>query len=263
MLRSTVKVRRLLRSLPKANPNDGPIVALVLDRIRREPPNVAPRSDYQRGLAVRMGSTAVAWETVLDAHGTCRAACMTDADRDLVIRAQDGDRAAFEQLVRRHANGVYAVVLRLANDRHEAEEITQEAFLRAWRGLRDFHGDSQFFTWLYRIAINEARRRTQRRPSPGVPASLDEHHIDPRDPGPGPQRRAEHRELRNALEAAIGALDPDHRAPLILRDVEGLSTTEAAEILGLGEAAFKSRLHRARLTVRAAIADYLPSDETT
>jgi RNA polymerase sigma-70 factor, ECF subfamily len=73
-------------------------------------------------------------------------------DEQLVARAQAGERVAFEELVRRHADRLHAIVLRLARDRHEAEEVTQEAFLRAWRGIRGFKGDARFFTWLYRIA---------------------------------------------------------------------------------------------------------------
>jgi RNA polymerase sigma-70 factor, ECF subfamily len=91
-----------------------------------------------------------------------------------------------------------------------------------------------------------------------VISSLDEGAVEPPDRAHGPHGRAEQTDLRRALERAIRALDPDYRAPLILRDVEGLSTTQAAAIMGLGEAAFKSRLHRARLAVREAIDDYLP-----
>jgi len=183
---------------------------------------------------------------------------MGHEERRLVARAQDGDRAAFEELVRLHAARLYAVVLRLAGDRHEAEEVTQETFLRAWRGIDGFKGDARFFTWLYRIGVNEARRSSQRGSGPRAVTSLEQHRIDPRDPGPGPAGAAEHTDLRSALEAAIAALDDDYRAPLVLRDVEGLSTAEAAELMGLGEAAFKSRLHRARLAVRMAVEPYLP-----
>jgi RNA polymerase sigma-70 factor (ECF subfamily) len=185
---------------------------------------------------------------------------MIDDDVELVARAQGGDRAAFEELVRRHADGLYAVVLRLVPSRQEAEEVTQEAFLRAWRGIAGFKGDARFFTWLYRIGVNEARRRGQRRPPVRV-ASLDEEAVDPPHPGPTPDRQAQHSDLRAALERAVRSLDPNYRAPLILRDVEGLSTAEAAAIMGLGEAAFKSRLHRARLAVRKAVEDYLDNDE--
>ena len=185
-----------------------------------------------------------------------------DEDSELVSRAQAGDRLAFEELVRRHADRLHAVVVRLVADRHEAEEVTQEAFLRAWRGIASFKGEARFFTWLYRIGVNEARRRAQRRIPDDNVASLDEHGVDPADPRPAPDRHAEHRDLRAALERAVRALDPDYRAPLILRDVEGLSTAEAAAIMGLSEAAFKSRLHRARLAVRNAIEDHLKEDKT-
>src|SRR5919199_4905880 len=86
-----------------------------------------------------------------------------DEDAGLVARAQAGEREAFEELVRRHAEHLYAVVVRLVPDRHDAEEVTQEAFIRAWRAIGRFKGDARFFTWLYRIAINEARRHAQRR----------------------------------------------------------------------------------------------------
>jgi len=187
---------------------------------------------------------------------------MTLDDQHLVAQAQDGDRAAFEELVRRHADRLHAVVLRIAGSNHEAEEVTQEAFLRAWRGLHGFKGDAQFFTWLYRIGVNEARRRAQRAPAPGVVTSLEEHPFEPRDPGPGPAGAAEHHDLRLALEGAVRALDPEYRTPLVLRDIEGLSTADAAEIMGLNQAAFKSRLHRARLAVRSAVDGYLPEDDT-
>lgn len=93
-------------------------------------------------------------------------------DEVLVDRSRGRDRAAFEELVRRYADRLYAVVLRLCTDAHEAEEVTQEAFLRAWRGIERFEDRSQFFTWLYRIGVNEAKRRSQRRPPAGqVPRS--------------------------------------------------------------------------------------------
>jgi RNA polymerase sigma-70 factor, ECF subfamily len=188
-------------------------------------------------------------------------ASMNDVDAELVLRAQHGDRAAFEQLVRRHADRIYGLVLRLLGDRHEAEEATQEAFIRAWRGIDRFKGDARFSTWLYRIGINEAHRRATRRPPPGLVTSLEQRPVDPPDRSQSPQQRAERSDLREALERAIRTLEPDYRAPLILRDIEGLSTTEAATIMGLSEAAFKSRLHRARLAVRDAIDAYLPEDD--
>jgi RNA polymerase sigma-70 factor (ECF subfamily) len=186
---------------------------------------------------------------------------VTDVDAELVVRAQRGDRAAFEQLVRRHADRLHRVLLRFLGDRDEAEEATQEAFIRAWRGLGRFKHDAQFFTWLYRIGINEAHRRTARRPPAGLVSSLEQRLVEPPDRGPSPLVHAERSDLRDALERAVHALAPEYRAPLILRDIEGLSTTEAAAIMELGEAAFKSRLHRARLAIREAVEGYLPEDE--
>ena len=179
-------------------------------------------------------------------------------DGALVVRARAGDRLAFEELVRLYADRLHAVVRRLVDNEYEAEEVTQEAFLRAWRGIARFKGDSQFFTWLYRIGVNEAHRRTSHRRAPV--ASLEEQLVEPADTRPEPPRRLEQDDLRHALERAVQGLKPDQRAPLVLRDIEGLSTGEAAAILDLGEAAFKSRLHRARLAVRDAVRDYLPED---
>ncbi|MDQ3066829.1 MAG: sigma-70 family RNA polymerase sigma factor [Actinomycetota bacterium] len=178
-------------------------------------------------------------------------------DEVLVDRSRGRDRAAFEELVRRYADRLYAVVLRLCTDAHEAEEVTQEAFLRAWRGIERFEDRSQFFTWLYRIGVNEAKRRSQRRPPAGQVLSLDQDPVaEAPDWSEAPELRAEQGDVRRVLEQAVRTLPPDYRAPLILRDVEGLSTAEAAAIMEIGEAAFKSRLHRARLAVRRALDEY-------
>ena len=178
----------------------------------------------------------------------------------LVAAAQAGDRDAFEALVRRHAGRLHAVVLRFVADGGEAEEVTQEAFLRAWRSIGGFRGQSLFFTWLYRIAINEAKRRAARRPPPGQLVALGEQTQEPADARPGPARRLEQVELHRALERAIRDLPPALREPLVLRDVHGLCTRDAAAAMGLREGAFKSRLHRARLAVREQIADQLESE---
>jgi RNA polymerase sigma-70 factor, ECF subfamily len=174
----------------------------------------------------------------------------------LIDRARAGDRSAFEELVRRHADRLYAVVRRFVSSADEAEEVTQEAFLRAWRGIDRFEGRARFFTWLYRIGINEAKRRAERQPRVPVLSLDDEPVPEAPDWSEAPEARLGQRELLSALEAAVRALPSEYRAPLVLRDIEGLSTREAAEVMGLGEAAFKSRLHRARLAVRRALDDY-------
>jgi RNA polymerase sigma-70 factor, ECF subfamily len=172
------------------------------------------------------------------------------------MAAQKGDVAAFEQLVGAHADRLYAVVVRFVGDRVEAEDVVQEALLRAWRGIGRFGGRAAFFTWLYRIAVNEANRALDKRTRRGSGVAIDEDAAQLAAPAhEGPASQAEHIELRNGLDVAIAALESPYRTALVLRDVEGLSTREAAAIAGVGEAAFKSRLHQARLKVRVALGD--------
>jgi RNA polymerase sigma-70 factor (ECF subfamily) len=181
----------------------------------------------------------------------------TDApERELVDRAQTGDVAAFEELIGAHADRLYTVVLRLVGDRGEAEDVLQETLLRAWRGIGRFQARAMIFTWLYRIAVNESNRALERRLRRGTTVQVDDEAVQvPAPAKDGPGNRAEQRELRDALELAIADLAPPYRTALVLRDLEGLSTREAAEIAGVGEAAFKSRLHEARLKVRASLGD--------
>jgi RNA polymerase sigma-70 factor, ECF subfamily len=179
-----------------------------------------------------------------------------DEEEVLVDRARAGDRGAFEELVRRHADRLYAVILRFVADRETAQEVTQEAFLRAWRGIDRFQGRSRLFTWLYRIGINEAKRQAAREPAERV-VSLDEEPIlEAPDWSEAPETRAQQTDLRRVLEDSIRALPIEYRAPVILRDVEGLSTSEAAEVMELSEPAFKSRLHRGRLALRRALDEH-------
>jgi RNA polymerase sigma-70 factor (ECF subfamily) len=177
-------------------------------------------------------------------------------ESELVARAKAGDLDAFEQLAGAHADRVYTVVLRLVGDRVEAEDVVQETLLRAWRGIGRFQGRAMVFTWLYRIAVNESNRALERRSRRGTTVPVDDEAVQlPAPAHEGPARRTERKELRDALELAIADLDPPYRTALVLRDIEGLSTREAAKIVGVGEAAFKSRLHQARLRVRAALGD--------
>lgn len=192
-----------------------------------------------------------------DDPGHLRPAAARD-DADLVQRAREGDRGAFEALVTRHADRLYAVVVRFCGDPGEAQEVTQEAFLRAWRSLDRFEGRARFFTWLYRIGVNEAKRRAERQRTHVATGSLDESGHEIPDWRGAPGQVAEARDLQRALERAIAALPPDYRLPLILRDIEGFTTEEAAEVMDLKQAAFKSRLHRARMQVREAVEAFMP-----
>jgi RNA polymerase sigma factor (sigma-70 family) len=205
-----------------------------------------------------------AWHPVED--GQRRRTAMsagTGREGELVARAREGDRDSFEQLVLLHADRLYAVVLRVSGNRDEAEEVVQETFLRAWRSLDRFEGRSQFFTWLYRIGVNEARRSQERRRARPQTAPLADAAEDVPDEHQAPHARAQTHELRGALERAILDLPLDYRMPLVLRDVEGLSTAQAAAVMELGEAAFKSRLHRARMAVREAVEDYVAQEDDT
>jgi RNA polymerase sigma-70 factor (ECF subfamily) len=179
------------------------------------------------------------------------AATAGSADHDLVELARAGDQDAFELLVLRHGDRLHATLRSFGLTPTEADDVAQETLLRAWRGLAGFHGRSGFFTWLYRIAFNEAQRRLSRRLLAG------ELHDDVPDSRPATHSAVEHRELAQALDDALARLAPDLRAPVLLRDVEGRSTEEAAQILDLKPAALKSRLHRGRMALREQLAGYL------
>jgi RNA polymerase sigma-70 factor (ECF subfamily) len=185
-----------------------------------------------------------------------RSADPAETEASLLARAQAGDVSAFERLSSAYADRLFMLLLRLLGDRSEAEDVAQEVMLRAWRGIARFQGQSSYFTWLYRIAVNEASRALEkkaRRPA-GVSIGARELQL-PASPADEPSRQAENSELRRALGQALAELAPTLRTAIVLRDVEGLSTQEAAEIAGVSQAAFKSRLHQARLRVRAAIGD--------
>ncbi len=187
----------------------------------------------------------------------------TNVDEGLLVeRAREGDMEAFEELVMRHADRLFATLRSFGLDEPEAHEVAQETFLRAWRSLPRFEGRSRFFTWLYRIGFNEAQRRLARRPPAGVLVASETQPLDDLpDRQPGPAAQAESAELRAELRRALREIPAELRAPVVLRDVEGLSTQEAASILELGEAAFKSRLHRGRIALRSLLAPLITSHE--
>jgi RNA polymerase sigma-70 factor, ECF subfamily len=179
-----------------------------------------------------------------------------ETERELLALAQDGDAAAFEQLAGRYVNRLFLTTLRLLGNYGDADDVVQETLLRAWRGIRGFRRRSGFYTWLYRIAVNEANRSLKKGARRPETIRLDEEQLEMNShPDNGPALEAEHRELCAALKMALLALPTPYRTAVVLRDIEGFSTREAAEIAGVGEAAFKSRLHQGRLEIRAALGD--------
>src|SRR5688500_12829687 len=169
----------------------------------------------------------------------------TDRDQELVGRAAAGDLDAFAELVCAYEHRVASVLYRLLDDRRDVEEATQDVFVQAWRNLPQFRGESQLFTWLYRIAVNEALMR-RRRKRPDV-QELDERLPASPDPEPG---------LQDLLVRELAALPFEYRAAVVLRDVEGLTNAEVAEALGVSVAAAKSRIHRGRMQIRDALAQW-------
>lgn len=164
-------------------------------------------------------------------------------ERYLLRAARRGDLDAFGELMRRHETAMYRVALRMLGSQADAEDATQEAMVRAWRSLRRFRGDAALTTWLYRITTNrcltliERRRPTAELDDDRTPAA---HHADP-------AAQLEQREAMSVLGQAIAALPAEQRAVVVLRELEGLSYDEVAEVLGVSLAAVKGRLHRARL----------------
>lgn len=159
------------------------------------------------------------------------------------------------ELFERLADGVYTLATRMTRDRHAAEDIVQETFIRALTRLHTWRGDGSIDAWIYRIAYRQSitvlRRR---RDEPADPATLRDLVADPDGSA---ERRVLTMELAARLDAAIMSLDPNQRAAFVLRVVEGLSTRDVADVLSLSESAVKMRLKRARLALRKELEDYL------
>jgi RNA polymerase sigma-70 factor (ECF subfamily) len=182
------------------------------------------------------------------------------SEPDLIERARDGDGEAFGALVEAHSDRVYGALRSFGLAAEEAEEVAQEVFVRAWRGMKVFEGRARLSTWLYRIAFNEAQRRLSRRPP--APVALNFTGPDPVLELPdrvarGPEATALEQEFVAMMWQALSQLPEDWRAAVVLRDIDGLTTEEAAALVGVRAAAFKSRLHRGRMALRAVLEPYL------
>lgn len=174
----------------------------------------------------------------------------------LVSAAKQGQSGAFEELVNRYERKILRLTWNITGNREDAEDAMQEAFIKAYSHLSDFQGESRFYTWLVRIAANEALMKLRKR-RPGE-FSIDEpvsgeDDLMPReldDWGPSPEQKYAQGELREILNQAVEKLEPEFRTVFVLRDVEELSSEETAQLLGLSVPAVKSRLLRARLKLR-------------
>jgi RNA polymerase sigma-70 factor (ECF subfamily) len=193
-------------------------------------------------------------------------------DVALLLKAQKGDRGAYGQIIVLYQDRLFNAVLRLVGDREEARELTQEAFTRGLMKLDGFRGDASPYTWLFRIAVNLAisqLRKVQRTRvfSLDRPASSGRNHdLDQAavlmdrmasDSGEQPPAKAERRERDEAVLAALGRLDAEYRAVLVMRDIEGFDYQQMADMLGLPLGTLKSRLFRARLALRDELRTYL------
>ena len=172
-------------------------------------------------------------------------------DAILVESAQDGDVDAFEALVKRHEDSVYRVALRMLGSRADAQDISQETFVRVWRYLHRFRHQSALNTWVYRITTRCCLDFIAARRPTGEPLELEQE-----IGGADPAESAEQRERLRAVTRAITGLPPEQRAALVLREFEGLSYEDVGEVLGVSVAAVKGRIHRARRGVLDQTVDW-------
>ena len=165
----------------------------------------------------------------------------------------------FDEVVAAYADYVYNIIYRMLGNPHDAEEAAQEAFISAYRNWDRFRGDAQVTTWLYRIAVNAAlmRIRKDKRGKELTHTGYEDRDVP--DWAHGPERSALNSELRQAVETGLQLIPEDLRAPVVLRDVQELSNTEAADVLGITVTALKARLHRGRVLLRKHLEQYLHS----
>jgi RNA polymerase sigma-70 factor, ECF subfamily len=178
------------------------------------------------------------------------------SDLLLVRRASSGDIQAFEVLVRRYQLPVIRLCVGMLGDWHAAEDAAQDVFFSAWRSLGQFRGDAQFSTWLYRIAANQCLQDIRRRPPQVTQLSTD---LPAAESG-APHSRLETAEAIAAVSAAVARLSPEQRVALLLRQVEGLSYDQIAEVLGVSMAAVKSRIYHARVELARDLGHRGPED---
>lgn len=190
-----------------------------------------------------------------------------DPDYDTVIRCQKGDVEAFEQIVIRHQKKMFNISFRMTGDYNEAAEVVQDAFVSAYKNIKGFRGSASFSTWLCTIVINLSRNRLKQMKAKAVrePLSIDdpvrtddgEMKIDPPSNDISVPDRLESHETRQRVQGCIKSLEDEFREVVVLRDIQGFSYSEICDMLKLAEGTVKSRLHRARESLRNCLKKYL------
>jgi RNA polymerase sigma-70 factor, ECF subfamily len=178
-------------------------------------------------------------------------------DRELVRRSRAGDPRAFRELFDRYHRQVLAIAVGLTGNSDDAMDVVQETFVRAHKNLGNFQGESSFYTWLYRIAVNlgiDHRRRQSRRAEILQPEPIDEN-VGDSDRTPGPEGELERRQLGARILRAIDELTPEHKAAIILREIEGLSYEDISHVMQCSKGTVMSRLHYARRKLQAKLRD--------
>jgi len=183
-----------------------------------------------------------------------------DSDKVLVERCQRGDVAAFEMLVLKYQQNIFHLIYHLTNGSEQVEDLAQDVFLKAFKAIKGFRGESCFYTWLYRIAVNTCRNfiKFQRKhqsydTADDTPTELDDIRFHPQDP----VHNLETKELFCEIDRAISSLSPEYRTVIILRDVKELSYDEISQVLGCPIGTVRSRLFRARADLKNKLKAYL------
>jgi len=186
-----------------------------------------------------------------------------DPDWELIKRFLEGDEGAFNRLVLSYQNRVYGLCYRITGNLDEAEEVAQEIFITVYKSLKNFRGESRFSTWLYRITVNHCKNRMKYLGRRGYytsesydqPLEVEDGEVSRQIEAEGMDALGilEQKETQRLVQAKISELDEEHREVILLRDMEGLSYEEIAEILGLREGTVKSRIHRARLELKGKL----------
>jgi len=247
------------RSEPRVRaeePVRSPSVSPKASKLDGAKPSPHPAAKPDRDVAVSLNSAA------LRASNKLARQAEAEADRVLIERAKNGDKPAFRELVERHQRRAFAIALGLVRDENDAREIVQEAFLRVYRGLDAFNGQSSFFTWLYRIVTNlsidlmrkPARREAEFDDSREIKDELDIPLLARID-GADPQDVVRRAEIRERIQSALDALPPYHRGVILMREIEGMSYEEMAQAMGVSKGTIMSRLFHARQKLQRALSD--------